>query len=334
MSKQYKLAFWILLSLLIFFLFNRLFQIAVPEIALPFSIGTTIILISAFASGRILTLVWLRTLTSVKSVQAISILLAFIILGFIIIAFLLNAMIEKTTLFPFAATVLTIFLVAASVAAVVTIIRHQYKTKIQFAQAAMVQSRSELQLLQSQLSPHFLFNTLNNLYGLSLTKPEKVPVLLLKLSELLRYSVYDVKEVYVSIQDEVDYIMNYIAFEKIRLEPRLSINLDIESFPDACKIPPMLLVVFIENAFKHSRNVSEQNIFIEIGLHRKLDEINFTIKNSCSPIEQPSIRKDRHSGFGLESVRKRLDLLYQNRYTLRIEQTKTEHRVHLILPCQ
>lgn len=244
-------------------------------------------------------------------------------------------MIEKTTLFPFAVTVLTVFLVAAALAALITIIRYQYKAKIQFAQAAMVQSKNELQLLQSQLSPHFLFNTLNNLYGLSLTKPERVPVLLLKLSDLLRYSVYDVKEVYVPIQYEVDYIMNYIAFEKIRLEPRLTLNLDMDTFPDkACRIPPMLLVVFIENAFKHSRNVSEQNIFIDIRLHRKWDEIHFSIKNSCTQIEQPSIRNDQHSGFGLDSVRKRLNLLYQNRYTLRIEKTETEHDVHLILPCQ
>jgi LytS/YehU family sensor histidine kinase len=324
--------FWILLAALIFAFFRWLFGIAIPELAAAFSIGITVILVSALIVGRSVTLLWLRN-SSLRNVGGAMILLSvFIVVSFFGIAFLLNAMIEKTTLFPFSVTCLFIFLATNATSALATLIRHQYKTKVTSVQTAMAQSKSELQLLQSQLSPHFLFNTLNNLYGLSLIEPVKVPPLLLKLSELLRYSVYEVKDVFVPLQYEADYIRNYIEFERLRLGDRLAMHVDIEQQFDAqWTIPPMLLVVFVENAFKHARHVNSEQIKIDLKLHGRENYIEFSLRNSVAPPSADGHVAERHSGFGLDSVRKRLNLLYFGRYQLEIKRLDKEYVVELTL---
>jgi sensor histidine kinase YesM len=333
MTTRQQTFFWIALAALIFAFFRWLFGIAVPEIALEFSLGITVVLTSGLVSGRAATKAALKTNTLKNPGKALLLISCFVILAFVFIAFLLNAMIANTTFLPFAVTVLLLFLVAAGVAAVVTIVRYQNKLKVQSAQAAMAQSESELQLLQSRLSPHFLFNTLNNLYGLSLNDPQKVPPLLLKLSELLRYSVYDAKDIFVPLQYEVDYIKNYIEFEKLRLGDRLRLKLEMDSHIDpTCNVPPLLLVVFVENAFKHSRNTADEKIWIEIALGRKGNSIVFSVRNSWAA-ETVGASKG-NSGFGLDSVQKRLDLLYAGKHDLQIDRTNNEYIVNLILECQ
>jgi LytS/YehU family sensor histidine kinase len=240
-------------------------------------------------------------------------------------------MIEKTTLFPFALTVLMVFLVTAAAGCLATIIRQQYKKRITMAHAAVAQSKSELQLLQSQLSPHFLFNTLNNLYGLSMSEPARIPPLLLKLSELLRYSVYDVKEMFVPIHYEVEYIKNYVEFERLRFGDRLQLKLDVDALLESsCNIPPLMLIVFVENAFKHSRSVGEETIRIDISLLKRENVLVFSARNSvASEREEP--HREKRSGFGLESVRKRLNSLYEGRHKLSIEKTDRDYTVYLEL---
>lgn len=190
--------------------------------------------------------------------------------------------------------------------------------QLQEAKRNSVNSQAELQLLQSQLSPHFLFNTLNNLYGISMTRHEAIPGLLLKLAELLRYSVYEAKEPFVLLKDEIAYINNYIEFEKIRLGERLAINTSLVEFDPAFKIAPMLLIVFIENAFKYARNSTDQNIYVDIELKTWANSILFSVKNSYQLNEQTTIQ-DKYKGFGLANAKKRLDLLYPNRYDLKID---------------
>jgi len=195
------------------------------------------------------------------------------------------------------------------------------------AQILAANSQSELQNLQSQLSPHFLFNTLNNMYGLSITAPDKLPALLLQLSDLLRYSVYDAKELFVPLKEELTYINNYMEFEKIRIGERLHLNTVIEPFDDVQDmIAPMLLIVFIENAFKHSKNTTSDKIFIEIMIRRWTDTILFSVKNTKGEEEH-----ERSGGLGLENVRKRLSLLYPNQYTLNIEDGEKYFTVQLQL---
>ncbi|OZI09715.1 hypothetical protein BWI93_02290 [Siphonobacter sp. BAB-5385] len=209
-------------------------------------------------------------------------------------------------------------------------IRTAITLQLKDAQVSAEQSQSELQLLQSQLSPHFLFNTLNNLYGLSLTDHEKVPPLLLKLSDLLRYSVYETKVLWVPLVDELSYLDNYIAFEKIRLGDRLNLRVQWESIHDpSVQIAPMLLIVFVENAFKHSKNTVESKITIEIELKRWADSILFSVRNSYEKLEAQTLNKN--SGLGLENARKRLELLYPGEHTLTINAQPTFYQVLLQL---
>ncbi len=200
------------------------------------------------------------------------------------------------------------------------LIRLNIRNQVQQANVSAAQSRSELHLLQSQLSPHFLFNTLNNLYGLSISQHEKLPTLLLKLSELLRYSVYDAKELFVPLKSELSYINNYIDFEKIRIGDRLALTTSIEAvLDDRFTVAPMLFIVFIENAFKHSKNTIEKEVFIDIALKTWGDSILFSVKNSyCERNDENSeVRTD--NGLGLVNVRKRLQLLYAGNYDLKVE---------------
>lgn len=219
-------------------------------------------------------------------------------------------------------------LLALSLGMLIKLIR---LNEIEFKDARLSasQSQSELKLLQSQISPHFLFNTLNNLYGISLTRHEMIPPLLLKLSELLRYSVYDAKELFVPLGDELAYIDNYIDFEKIRIGERLEITKDIAKPAERILIAPMILIIFIENAFKHSKNSTDKNIYIHIELKTWADSILFSVKNSCQANEGKGF--DKYSGFGLDNAKKRLDLLYPGKYTLRTEMKDDFYNVMLQL---
>ncbi|MCF0054646.1 sensor histidine kinase [Dyadobacter sp. CY356] len=212
-------------------------------------------------------------------------------------------------------------------------IRFMTQNELKEAQTSAANSQSELHLLQSQLSPHFLFNTLNNLYGLSITQHEKIPPLLLRLSDLLRYSVYESNQSFVPLKEELAYIDNYIEFEKIRIGDRLILKGDIEKIDNTnIRIAPMLLIVFIENAFKHSKNTAEENIFIEISLKTWSNYILFSIKNSHNKnaVEEVSTI-NKNSGFGLVNVRKRLQLLYPNEAELNIEEDERTYNVNLRL---
>lgn len=202
--------------------------------------------------------------------------------------------------------------------------------KLRRAQAQATQSQSELQLLQSQISPHFLFNTLNNMYGIALTEHQKIPSLLLKLSDLLRYSVYEAKEPLVPLKHEIDYLKNYIDFEKIRIGDRLELICELEPVTDEqIKVAPMLLIVYIENAFKHAKNTTDQKILVQISLKTWNGVILFNIKNTYSQQQRKTF--DKHSGLGLVNAKRRLEVLYPNQHVLHIEANNNIYNVNLQL---
>lgn len=214
---------------------------------------------------------------------------------------------------------LPLLILSIAAGMLIKLVRATIKNQLQDARSSAEQSQSELKLLQSQLSPHFLFNTLNNIYGISLTRQEKVPSLLLKLSDLLRYSVYDAKEQFVPLQSEMEYIHNYLDFEKIRIGENLKLITELEYHIDPkIKIAPLLLIVFVENAFKHAKNTTEQEIFIEIKLKIWGKSILFAVRNSNNGVKDERSILSRDGGIGLENVTKRLELLYPKEYDLQI----------------
>ncbi len=331
MSRKQKLLVWVVMAAIIFSLSQWLFGLAMPEIATPFAIGITVVVVGGLFSGYHAYKMWLKELAQGQN-AVVAILSISMVMAFVGIGILVNKMIVKTEFMEFSFTVLLLFILNFCIGALTSLVRNRVNARIQTARTELAHSKSELQLLQSQLSPHFLFNTLNNVYGLSLTDHEKVPALLLKLSELLRYSVYDAKEMFVHLAHELDYLKNYIDFEKLRLGSRLDLKLNFEGVTDeSFKIPPMLLIVFVENAFKHSRDTQNDKILIDIALRNTRDGIVFSITNSCFKSNAGSASKEKHSGFGLDSVRKRLNLLYEHRHELTIRESVNDYAVNLRL---
>ncbi len=218
-----------------------------------------------------------------------------------------------------AAIMLTVLFAVAlffSLGVFFSITRSTILRQLHDAQILQEQKESELQLLKSQLSPHFLFNVLNNLYGISLTQGDKVPPMLLKLSGLLRYSLYDTNKTFVPLPDELNCIENYIELEKMRIGDRLLLDVNISKQNiDKAVIPPMLLMTFIENAFKHSKDTSHKNVVINIDFKLVDGLIELAIKNNM-PQEGKAVTNIGHSGIGLPVTKKRLDLLYGDKYSL------------------
>ncbi|MBO9731491.1 MAG: histidine kinase [Chitinophaga sp.] len=201
--------------------------------------------------------------------------------------------------------------------------------RINAAETAQRQKESELSLLLSQLRPHFLFNTLNNLYGLSLSEHEKLPDLLLKLSNLLRYSLYETSQPYVLLRDELNYIMCYIEFEQIRLGKKMRITENISRVDaEQLRIPPMILITFVENAVKHSKKTIHNDIVINISANITDAYLHFSISNSIGNDLFPNERS-ASSGIGLSATIKRLDGLFGKDYQL--EQYTADNYYHVKL---
>ncbi|KUJ60176.1 hypothetical protein AR687_18955 [Flavobacteriaceae bacterium CRH] len=187
----------------------------------------------------------------------------------------------------------------------------------------------ELKVLKNQLNPHFLFNTLNNLYTLTLKKDDKAPEVIAKLSEILDFVLYRCNEDYVSVEKEISLIENYISLEKLRYaENRLDL-LFTKDIQQSNKISPLIILTFIENAFKHGVINETEKAIIRLNLESKKQQIIFSIENTKPQNELGSI-SDK-SKIGLENVRKQLDLLYPKKHHLEIQETQTNYTVKLYL---
>lgn len=185
-------------------------------------------------------------------------------------------------------------------------------------------AESQLQFLQSQVNPHFLFNNLNNLYSYALENSPKTPKIILELSDLLRYMLYDCKEKWVPLTKEIEYLANFIRLQELQIEDRGTVNFTINGQASDKRIAPLLLVVFVENCFKHSTSSMIENIVIDIEFQIKDNQLNFRCANAFS---ENGNTQSLSKGIGLENVKTRLDLLYPNAHTLKI---KTENNTYLV----
>lgn len=188
------------------------------------------------------------------------------------------------------------------------------------------QMESELSLLKSQINPHFLFNVLNSIYALSLKKSDHAPEIILKLSDMLRYMLYESRYEQIALDKEIGMIENYIAIEKIRIGTQQQITLKTENITESYFIAPVLLIPFVENAVKHGIDSisGEAYVTIDIRLHKGV--LLFQCSNNYKAVQQKS-----SGGIGLENVKKRLELLYPGKYKLLISDEKTIFTVSLTL---
>jgi len=188
---------------------------------------------------------------------------------------------------------------------------------------------TELDLLKNQLNPHFLFNTLNNLYALALKKSDKTPEVIAKLSEILDYILYQCKDDYVSINKEVELLENYIALEKVRYGSRVEVIFE-NQINRNINIAPLILLTFVENAFKHGVSQELNKALIELSIETTDTKIFFKLKNSKPKVYAENVIRDKDS-IGMQNTKKQLDLLYPKRYELLIENTATNYSLELKL---
>jgi two-component system, LytTR family, sensor kinase len=190
--------------------------------------------------------------------------------------------------------------------------------------------QSELNFLKSQINPHFLFNTLNSLYALTLKKSPEAPEIVIKLSEMMRYMLYECNEKWVPLTKEVNYLKNYIDLERLRQSKPTLINFEILGDIENQKIAPLLFIPFIENCFKHGINQTIDDGFINIKMIVDKSELEFYVENSKIE-KKPSQQTVRSGGIGLINVKRRLELIYAKEYVLDIKETPNIYKVTLKL---
>ncbi|MCS6929996.1 MAG: histidine kinase [Saprospiraceae bacterium] len=192
---------------------------------------------------------------------------------------------------------------------------------------------AELKFLRSQINPHFLFNALNNIYALMVMRSERAPEMLLKLSGMLRYMLHDCKENQVPLRKEIEYLHHFIELHRLKDSRGLNIQVALDDSRPHLLIAPLLLVPFVENAFKHSKIEDREKGWVSIRLSTGDDHIVFEVENS---LPEGSHAKNEVGGIGLNNVRRQLELLYPDRHTLEIrnEGDRFYVRLHLSLNSQ
>lgn len=189
-------------------------------------------------------------------------------------------------------------------------------------------TEAESNMLKSQINPHFLFNTLNNIYSMAQLKSDQTPKAVHRLSELLRYVIYDCNQEFVQLGQEVRYLKSYIELNLMKDENITNISYDLEPIDEHLPIAPMILIPYVENAFKHSHFEDIENSWIKIMLTTTGNRLNFAISNTIPEITKA---KDKTSGIGLENVAKRLQLIYPNRHYLNFDKRDGIFKVELII---
>ena len=186
-------------------------------------------------------------------------------------------------------------------------------------------TKSELALLKSQVNPHFFFNTLNNLYGLVFEKSPQAPEMVLKLSDMMRYTIYEGKKDLVSLANEIQYLKNYIELHKIRYRKKVDIRFT-HDVDDTFQVAPMLFIVLVENAIKHGVESLAENAYIHMNLKTEHNQILFGVENNYEPKAS-----NQRIGIGLDNLKKRLEHYYPYRHELKIEKTDATYTARLKL---
>lgn len=190
--------------------------------------------------------------------------------------------------------------------------------------------KSELNFLKSQINPHFLFNNLNNLYAYALEKSDKTPLIILELSSVLRYMLYDCREEYVSLETELEQLQNFVRLNELQIEERGKVTfIPPERSAKGYKVAPLILMNFVENAFKHSIGSQVDNIVIRIKL--EIQENGILVFECENTYHSNTNNSNLSEGIGLNNVRKRLELIYPNSHILKISEQEGWFNVFLSL---
>ncbi|HNX67540.1 MAG TPA: histidine kinase [Bacteroidales bacterium] len=213
-----------------------------------------------------------------------------------------------------------------SMALLVVLIENWFFTQKHQQDTERKRLESELRMLKFQVNPHFLFNTLNNIYSLVYKKSDRAPEAILKLSSLMRYMLYETDGNQVPLSRELEYLENFVELQRLRLVSNQQVIMNIDGDADGYEIAPLLLVPFIENAFKHGTRASKDTV-INISILINAGVLKF----SCVNDFDPGISSQVNSGIGMTNVKKRLELMYDGRYNLNIDMNDNKYKVTLTL---
>ena len=187
---------------------------------------------------------------------------------------------------------------------------------------------AELNFLKAQINPHFLFNTLNNLYYLAYTQSQKTTEVIAKLSQMMRYMIYDSNYSLVPLSKEIEYMENYISLERLRLNEEIPIRLTVEGGnPQDHLIAPLIFITFLENAFKHGVSNNHPKAWVDVSIQLKGNECVYRVENSKIPFTKPEA--EQKSGIGLQNVKRRLELSYPGKYSLSVNDLTDRYSVQL-----
>jgi len=219
-----------------------------------------------------------------------------------------------------------IFLIIMALSTAVRIIQQWQLIEQRATQAEADKASAELSFLKAQINPHFLFNTLNNIYTLALMKDENAPDSIMKLSNIMRYVTDDATKDFVSLQDEVDCINDYIELQRLRIGEKTAIDLDISKDIGSIPIAPLILMTFIENVFKYGISKHNKSVIV-IKIKGNETGIHFFCQNKIFPEKE----ENKRSGIGLSNTRQRLEHLYPGKYMLDIDTKNELYTVELTL---
>jgi two-component system, LytTR family, sensor kinase len=237
---------------------------------------------------------------------------------------------DNLTLYRFIKNIVNInYLVVIS--ATVVLLRNWYQHQQSTRTLSQDKLEAELKFLKGQIHPHFLFNTLNSLYSLTLKKSDNAPEMVLKLSGLMDYMLYDANAAKVPLEKELNYIHNYIDLEKMRYGSRVDISFTETGTIAGTNIAPMMLLPFVENAFKHGVSTETENAWVRIDVKVQHSKLSLRVENCKQGEKAERTAKEMASGIGLKNVQRRLELLYKDAYSLEIEDEPDVYAVHLEL---
>jgi LytS/YehU family sensor histidine kinase len=188
---------------------------------------------------------------------------------------------------------------------------------------------AELSFLKEQINPHFLFNTLNNLYYLAYTKSDNTTEVIAKLSQMMRYMIYESNYPLVPLGKEIEYMQNYVSLERLRLNNQIPIDFKVDGDPSTIKVAPLILITFLENAFKHGVSGDNKKAWVNLSIKLQGKNCIYTVENS--KINGVTSDHAGKSGIGLQNVKRRLELTYGEKYDLEVKDLPDRYYVQLKL---
>ena len=218
-----------------------------------------------------------------------------------------------------------VFLLVYTIGTCISVMQRWLQTERNRQETENEKLNTELSFLRSQVNPHFFFNTLNNIYSLAVVKSEQTAPAVMKLSSIMRYILTETQSNFVPIENEIDFIKNFIDLQLVRLTDKVHVNFNAETDDAQIQIAPLLFISFVENAFKYGISTKEKTS-IDIQLHATTHKVSFAVTNTIVKADNGIIDK---TGIGINNVKRRLELLYPDKYTLSLVDNGTDFIVHL-----